>query len=63
LHCMGPHDMASVVHADLDKVVTITLGGPALIGFRRTLPDGLPGPDTVTEASLVMSCGAAHMPC
>jgi len=35
--------------ADLDKVVTVTLGGPALIGFRRSLPNGSAAPDTVAE--------------
>jgi hypothetical protein len=35
--------------------VTITLGGPALISFKRTLPDGAPSTETVAEASLLTS--------
>lgn len=48
------------VHQDgplyLDKVVTVTLGGPALIAFRRSLPDGSARPDVVTEVLLQPRC-------
>lgn len=48
---VGRHG-CNVFNADLDKVVTVTLGGPALIAFRRSLPDGSASPEVVTEVQL-----------